>query len=724
MTKRPPLVLIALLLVLSPSARAEVTRSEANRVAEWSFTSTKAHADPFNEVELDAVFTAPDGTELRVPAFWAGGQTWKLRYASPVVGKHAFRTVCSDATSNLHGVEGSVEITPYAGDNPLYKHGPIRVAADKRHFEHVDGTPFFWLGDTWWMGLTKRLKWPEGFQTLAADRKKKGFTLVQIVAGLYPDMPAFDPRGENETGFPWEKEYARVRPEYFDAADQRINHLVEQGFMPCIVSTWGFHLPWLGESTMKKHQRYVYARWGALPMVWCVAGELNLPFYTNPGFPAGGEKQAAAWEPVLKYCRTINGFDRLITAHPSLPFPMSMRRAWADQTLLDFDMLQTPHGQMEAVSPTVQTVRASYDAKPVMPVVNAEPSYEMLFDKTPPEVARMMFWVSWGSGVGGYTYGANGIWQVNGRDQRYGKSPTGGDYGAIAWEDAMKLQGGAQVAMAKKLLSEFAWHRFEPKPAWASYATGSSTDVALGDWIWFPEGEPAADAPIAPRFFRTSFDVPPDATIERALLRAAADNQCTIWINGRELGTHADLTTLREFDLAGKVAPGRNVIAVRAANVYSDVTKNPAGFICGLSIALAGGKRIEVTSGSDWRSAQEGRNGWYEPKFDDSNWSPARVAAKYGDAPWRKFSDGQDPTFEPYTTGIAGEARIVYVPQAKPVTINALEPDVTYESFYFDPATGKRSAGPSFTRDDRGAWRVPPPAESASQDWVLVMKRK
>ena len=108
---------------------------------------------------------------------------------------------------------------------------PIRVAADRRHFEHADGTPFFWLGDTWWMGLCERLKWPDEFHTLAADRKTKGFTVVQIVAGLYPDMPAFDPRGKNEAGFPWTENYGRIRPEYFDQADQRLASSGRSG--PC-----------------------------------------------------------------------------------------------------------------------------------------------------------------------------------------------------------------------------------------------------------------------------------------------------------------------------------------------------------------------------------------------------------------------------------------------------------------------------------------------------------
>ncbi len=46
------------------------------------------------------------------------------------------------------------------------------------------------------MGLCKRLKWPEEFKQLTDDRIKKGFTLIQIVAGLSPDMAFPDERGK------------------------------------------------------------------------------------------------------------------------------------------------------------------------------------------------------------------------------------------------------------------------------------------------------------------------------------------------------------------------------------------------------------------------------------------------------------------------------------------------------------------------------------------------
>src|SRR5687768_741732 len=113
----PALLTIGLLAcaVTAPLRAADpATAGTANRVAEWTFTAAKTHADPFNEVTLDAVFTAPDGQESRVPAFWAGGGTWRVRYASPKVGVHRFNTVCSDAgDAGLHGVQGSVDVKPY-----------------------------------------------------------------------------------------------------------------------------------------------------------------------------------------------------------------------------------------------------------------------------------------------------------------------------------------------------------------------------------------------------------------------------------------------------------------------------------------------------------------------------------------------------------------------------------------------------------------------------------
>ena len=90
---------LSVLVCLAPPLRGDdVPDTEANRVAEILFTAEKKHDDPFNTIDLDVIFTAPDGKSVRVPAFWAEGDVWRVRYASPQVGSHAYRTHCSDPT--------------------------------------------------------------------------------------------------------------------------------------------------------------------------------------------------------------------------------------------------------------------------------------------------------------------------------------------------------------------------------------------------------------------------------------------------------------------------------------------------------------------------------------------------------------------------------------------------------------------------------------------------
>ena len=65
--------------------------------------SSKQYSDPYNDVLLDVEVSDPQGQKQLVPAYWAGSQTWKVRYGSHVEGLHTFRTISSDtANADLH----------------------------------------------------------------------------------------------------------------------------------------------------------------------------------------------------------------------------------------------------------------------------------------------------------------------------------------------------------------------------------------------------------------------------------------------------------------------------------------------------------------------------------------------------------------------------------------------------------------------------------------------
>jgi hypothetical protein len=354
----------------------------------------------------------------------------------------------------------TLEVKPYGGSNPHYRHGVLRVSPDGRHFQHSDGTPFFWLGDTWWMGFCKRLSWPDGFQTLTADRVEKGFTMVQIVAGLYPDMEPYDDRGANEAGFPWEKDFARINPAYFDMADVRIQYLADHGLAACIVGFWGYFIPRMGMDKVKKHWRYLIARWGAYPVVWCLAGEGTMPYYLSKTPKEDADTQKHGLTELARYVHETDPHHHPVTIHP----PSSSRDCVDDASVIDFDMLQTGHSDRQSVPNTIQTINRCLSASPRMPVLIGEVCYEGIQEASRQEVQRFMFWSALLSGTGGHTYGANGIWQVNTREKPYGLSPHGHSWGGPPWDVAAALPGSRQLGLAKALLMRYAWPKLEPHP--------------------------------------------------------------------------------------------------------------------------------------------------------------------------------------------------------------------------------------------------------------------
>lgn len=723
---RPVLLALSLVLMLAFSINAKeiILKSEANVMVEESFTAQRPHSDPFNNVTLDVVFKDPSGHEFRVPAFWDGGKIWKVRYASPVVGRHTFRTECSDILDEgLHGITAEVEIKPYTGRNPLYLHGPLHVSESHRFLEHADGKPFFWLGDTWWMGLCGRLRWPQDVQRLAADRKLKGFTVIQIVAGLYPDMFPFDPRGANEAGYPWETNYSRIRPQYFDGADERLKYLVNQGFTPCIVGAWGYFMPWMGVDKMKAHWRYLIARYGAMPVVWCAAGEANLPWYLAPGFPYDDRRQVSNWTQVMRYIRETDPYHRPLTIHPTGIGRLSARNATDDSALLDFDMLQTPHGQREAVPVTLKTVRDSFVDTPRLPVIDGEASYEMLGDYLPTRWSREMFWLCLMNGAAGHTYGANGIWQVNRPGQPHGPSPHhhgGVGYGKIPWDEAMNLPGSQQVGLGKKLLEQFEWWKLEPHPEWVSYDTKPAMNFDAAQWIWFPEGNPAQNAPAGKRFFERRFNLPEDKKIKNAQLLVSADDWFAARLNGKVVGSspkeNEAWRIARQFnDLTSTLHPGVNVLAIEAENIATpNDAPNPAGLIARLEIKFEDGQSFDLPTDNQW---QCGRTA-------NAAIDRAIVIARHGEGPWGKISaDDNHQSNPPQAAGIGENVRIFYAPEPNGIVVRDLKQRTEYAATYFDPVTGKKMAMRPFRMDEKAEWIFHPP-KGEEHDWVLILTAK
>jgi len=452
--------------ILSGFALAVMMAAPAMGAEQWvvfetSFMSARKYANPFVDVQVDVVFRS-GAQQWLVPAFWAGDDKWMVRFAPPAQGDYTFQVKCSDpANQMVNGASQPLHVKAYTGDNPLLKHGFVRVSADKRHFAHADGTPFLWLGDTWWKCLCQRMTW-EGFQELTADRKAKGFNVVQIVCGPYPDEGFLEPRLANEGGLPYESvKFEKVNPKYFDYADRRLKHLVDAGIAPAIVGAWGRgdcnSMEAIGAAGLKRHWRYLVARYSAYPVFWILAGEI--PEETKWG--------QGPWAEVATYLRGLDPYHHLLTCHTG----HGRRGAKGDSHVIDFDMVGGNHDERVAVeAKTLAIVATAYAKDPPMPVLVGETCYEGHMQQGFGDVQRRMFWGSILSGAAGHTYGAAGIWHASVEgDPGCASSAFGGTrvYDWTTWKEGMNYPGATQLGIGKKLLEQYPWSRFEPHPEWA-----------------------------------------------------------------------------------------------------------------------------------------------------------------------------------------------------------------------------------------------------------------
>jgi len=462
--------------VIPESVRTTNTaRVPRNAVCEVGFTAAREVDDPHAAIRLDVEFTDPEGVRRVVPAFWDGGREWRVRYSSPLEGIHMYRSRAAGTdVTGLDGVEGELTVVGYDGENPLLRHGAVVVADDSRHLAHADGTPFLWLADTWWSATTARFRWPDVFQQLAADRHAKGFNVIQVVAGLVPEFPPFAPEMASEGGQPWTGEAGdegaeQINPAYWEIPDLKVDHLVGLGMVPCIFGAWGYWARILGRERVLLHWRYLVARYAAYPVVWSIAGEVDLARLHGDQRQDGEvlRRRAAAqvevWEEASRLVREIDPFARVRTVHPT-PAPPTWSYAsgetFTSRDSFELDMLQTGHTGRNCIEPTMEHLTAAL-AHGDKPVLNGECSYEGILGSSWEDVQRFLFWSHMLSGTAGHTYGTMPISTFNSKvDPWVPNSRVSMHF----WEDAIDWAGATHVGVGRRILERLPWWELTPSP--------------------------------------------------------------------------------------------------------------------------------------------------------------------------------------------------------------------------------------------------------------------
>jgi len=416
------------------------------RESEIALTALTTHADPYTEVEVWADFVHDDGAVLRRPAFYDGDGTWRVRFASPA-GRGTWRwtTSASVTDAGLHGVTGSIAITPADGETAFHQHGFWRMSPGGRSLVHADGTPALLVADTAW-GLPWRAT-EDQVRIYAQDRQAKGFNAVLLMS-VQPDMRAVGPRDRTaDEGFDVafddlpDGHLTKLNPDYFRYLDRLLGVLVAHGIVPVLQPVFqGFG--WKGldvagtvvpPAEYARYCRYLVARYGARPAIYLVGADGS---GHEPQIEAGG-REVHTWD---CYAQPTGIHYR----------PHARADAHQDADWLDFQWCQTGHGGEHVP----ERVADMWRNQPVKAVANGEPTYE----QTGHADAGAGWWQgheAWSNLCAGSTmgvvYGAANIWQWVQRDGEPGHAP----YflaPAGSWQDALTRPGSTYVGLLGRIL--------------------------------------------------------------------------------------------------------------------------------------------------------------------------------------------------------------------------------------------------------------------------------
>ena len=455
-----------------PSDPMSDTKAETWRVSELHFTASRSYDDGGGDrVRLDVQFShRKTGRTLTVPAFWDGGDSFVVRFAPPEAGRWTWKSTCPEDPA-LHGRKGTLRCREYTGPLAIYRHGFIQARKGTKYLMYADGTPFFYLGDTHWGMYSEDLS-DEHFKKIVRRRVEQGFTVLQsepIGAPFHlldghvdaDDIPGF-----------------RKADAYYQfIADAGLVHANAEFFFATSLTRELAS----DDEALKALCRYWVARFGAYPVLWTLAQEIDNDSYAE----LGGrffDYTDNPWVKIAEYLHAADPYSHPLSGHQENAVNTSVTGAGTEPEESHADGNGVSAFLSEAVS---ERTGHSWWAAQWSPPLHETPGPEAVRDywlSSRPAVnyegrycgvwtlnfgARAQGWISFLSGFCGYGYGAADIWLYHGGFQMDITSFDGVEHvtpqlKAIPWQEALEYPSARQMIHLKNLLESFDWWNLTP----------------------------------------------------------------------------------------------------------------------------------------------------------------------------------------------------------------------------------------------------------------------
>lgn len=441
-TRNRAAVPLAALLALLPLTEAVARSTKTIVVPKWgrfevAFKSSATYANPVSEATLNAVFISPTGESNRVYGFWDGGKVWRVRFSPTLPGRWTYTTTCSDeANAGLANQSGEFICTAALNKTMLDRRGPLQVARERRHFEHADGRPFLWLGDS--AGEGARRSDLDDWQLYAGVRAQQRFTAVHWSVAPGPDA-------KGETAFTRTNGLA-INVNFFQRLDAKVDALNRAGLVSAIVP-----LQELGPATdpLPEDQatllvRYIVARWGAHHVAWLLAFEgdslgKNVQRWKHIGRAVFGEGTHA---PVI-----------LLPGETHWLLDEFRNENWVDA----FGFPSTAAGDDALQWMFTGPLSVEWQKKPTRPLLNLTPPAEAMAEGD--DARRLLWWNALLVPTAGASYAALPVmnWTTNATT-----NPNTRPQNLPQWREALFLPGSKNVTIFAEFLGTIDYWRLRP----------------------------------------------------------------------------------------------------------------------------------------------------------------------------------------------------------------------------------------------------------------------
>lgn len=418
---------------------------------EIEFQSVLIYEQPVYDVDFYVIFTSPERQEIKMPGFWDGGKTWKVRFAPTCNGVWKFKSFCTDkSNTGLNGKKGKVGVKPYQGDKEIYKRGFIKTEPGVRYLMYNDGTPFFYLGDTHWSMCKEPYEYM--FAYLVDKRVAQGFTAYQSEP-IEAKYKLSDGLSENDiAGFQdMDKRFKYI-------ADAGLVHSNAQLFFTNELQDNMFSSKYSDDDLIRL-ARYWVARYAAYPVMWTTAQEADDDFHEKLDISNN------RWKIVFNAVHQNDPYHHPQSAHQEGDHKTSAHNSqFKDLPGYSWFAAQTHTNKNGKISHA--GFKDFWYNSGRRPVVAYESHYESLW--TNEFGARQQGWVFFLSGMCGYGYGAQDIWLYDSiydkhQDTVIGDITITKEMKNVTWKTSGNYATPAQLAIYMKgFFESFEWWRLEP----------------------------------------------------------------------------------------------------------------------------------------------------------------------------------------------------------------------------------------------------------------------